>query len=106
MVFIAKIINILYTKISRLNLAKHKIKFYNGGYFMKTNNRKVFQAIQFAVFLGVSIFLFFRKVDGSGAENTSDVKWISFAVWLGFYLFALALEYGIRFLAAIIKNRK
>ncbi|MCD7873214.1 MAG: DUF3923 family protein [Clostridiales bacterium] len=71
---------------------------------MKINNRKVFQAIQFAVFLGVSIFLFFRKVNGSGAENTSDVKLISFAVWLGFYLFALALEYGIRFLAAIIKK--
>ena len=53
---------------------------------------------------GVSIFLFVRQVDGSGAENTLDVKLISFAVWLGFYLCLLALEYGIRFLCVIRKK--
>lgn len=57
------------------------------------------------IVLAVSIFLFLRKADGSGAENTTDVKWISFAIWLGFYLFLLALEYGIRFLVTI-KNRR
>lgn len=71
---------------------------------MKNNKWKIFQAIQFILFLGVSIFLFFRKVDGSGAENTIEVKLISLAVWLGFYLFLLALEYGIRFLTTINKK--
>lgn len=58
----------------------------------------MFQVIQFILFLGISIFLFFRKVDGSGAENTVDVKLISLAVWLGFYLLVLASEYGVCFL--------
>ena len=56
------------------------------------------------MFLGISVFLFFRKVDGSGAENTADVKLISLAIWLGFYLFVLAIEYGIRFLTRIGKK--
>ena len=71
---------------------------------MKINKWRVFQVIQFVLFLAVSIFLFLRKVDGSGAENTTEVKWISFAIWLGFYLFVLALEYGIRFLTVIKKR--
>ncbi len=73
---------------------------------MKINKWKVFQTIQLLVFIGVSIFLFARSVDGSGATNTWNVKLISFAVWLGFYLFVLALEYGIRFLTVIKKNRR
>ena len=72
---------------------------------MKINKWKVFQIIQFVLFLGVSIVLFLRKFDGSGAENTTEVKWISFAIWLGFYLFLLALEYGIQFLIALKKRR-
>lgn len=71
---------------------------------LKTNGFKVFQIIQFILFLAVSVFLFVRPVDGSGAENTIEVKLISFAVWLGFYLFLLALEYGIRFLCVIRKK--
>ena len=71
---------------------------------MKNNKWRIFQVVQFILFLGVSIILFFRKVDGSGAENTTEVKWISFAIWLGFYLFVLALEYGIRFLTVIKKR--
>ena len=58
---------------------------------MKNNKCRIFQVIQLILFLGVSIFLFFRKVDGSGAENTADVKLISLAIWLGFYL--LNMEY-------------
>lgn len=58
---------------------------------------KILQIIQFIIFSGVSIILFVRKVDGTGAENTVDVKLISFVVWLGFYIFVLALEYVIRF---------
>ena len=71
---------------------------------MKNNKWRIFQVIQFILFLGVSVFLFFRKVDGSGAENTADVKLISLAIWIGFYLFVLAIEYVIRFLAKIGKK--
>ena len=58
---------------------------------MKNNKWRIFQVIQLILFLGISVFLFFRKVDGSGAENTADVKLISLAIWLGFYLFVLAI---------------
>ena len=71
---------------------------------MKYNKWKTFQVIQFLLFLSISVFLFFRKFDGSGAENTIDVKLISLAIRLGFYLFLLALEYGIRFLTMIGKK--
>ena len=73
---------------------------------LKTNGFKVFQIIQFILFLAVSVFLFVRQVDGSGAENTAEVKMISFSIWLGFYLFLLALEYGIRFLMVVVKKEK
>ena len=71
---------------------------------MKNNKWRIFQVIQLIFFLGISVFLFFRKVDGSGAENTADVKLISLAIWLGFYLFVLAIEYGVRFLTRIGKK--
>ena len=71
---------------------------------MKSNKWRIFQVIQLILFLGISVFLFFRKVDGSGAENTADVKLISLAIWLGFYLFILAIEYGIRFLTKVGKK--
>ena len=65
---------------------------------MKNNKWRIFQVIQLILFLGISVFLFFRKFNGSGAENTADVKLISLAIWLGFYLLVLAIEYGVRFL--------
>ena len=65
---------------------------------------RVFQIIQFVIFLFISIWLIVRNVDGSGAENTFDVKIISLSVWLGFYLFLLAIEFGIRFLFVIRKK--
>ena len=68
---------------------------------MKNNKWRTLQAVQLILFLGISVFLFLRKVDGSGAENTADVKLISLAVWLVFYLFVLAVEYGVRFLTRI-----
>ena len=71
---------------------------------MKNNKWRMFQVIQFILFLVISVFLFFRKVDGSGAENTADVKLISLAIWLGFYLFVLAIEYGVCFLTRIGKK--
>lgn len=71
---------------------------------MKNNKWRMFQIIQLILFFGISVFLFFRKVDGSGAENTADVKLISLAIWLGFYLFVLAIEYGVRFLTRIGKK--
>ncbi len=71
---------------------------------MKNNKWRIFQVIQLIFFLGISVFLFFRKFDGSGAENTAEVKLISLAIWLGFYLFVLAIEYGVRFLTRIGKK--
>ena len=71
---------------------------------MKNNSWRISQVIQLVIFFGISVFLFFRKVDGSGAVNTAEVKLISLAIWLGFYLFVLALEYGIRFLTRIGKK--
>ena len=71
---------------------------------MKNNKWRTFQVIQLILFLGVSAFLFLRKVDGSGAENTAEVKLVSIAIWLGFYLFVLAIEYGVRFLTRIGKK--
>ena len=71
---------------------------------MKNNKWRIFQVIQLILFLGISVFLFFRKVDGSGAENTADVKLISLDIWLGFYLFILAIEFGVRFLTRIGKK--
>lgn len=71
---------------------------------MKNNKRRIFQVIQLILFLGMSVFLFFRKFDGSGAENTADVKLISLTIWLGFYLLVLAIEYGVRFLTRIGKK--
>lgn len=71
---------------------------------MKINKWRIFQVVQFALFLAVSVFLFLRKFDGTGLENTTEVKWISFAIWLGFYLFILILEYGVRFLIAILNR--
>ena len=71
---------------------------------MKNNSWRISQVIQLVIFFGISVFLFFRKVDGSGAVNTAEVKLISLAIWLGFYLFVLALEYGVRFLTRIGKK--
>ena len=82
------------------------INIYERSERVKVTGGKVFQIIQFIIFAGVSIFLFVRQVDGSSAENTMNVKLISFAVWLGFYLFLSALEYGIRFLTVIRKKNR
>ncbi|HCF65486.1 MAG TPA: DUF3923 family protein [Clostridiaceae bacterium] len=71
---------------------------------MKNNKRRIFQVIQLILFLGMSVFLFFRKFDGSGAENTAEIKLISLAIWLGFYLFILAIEFVVRFLTRIGKK--
>ena len=71
---------------------------------MKNNKRRIFQVIQLILFLDMSVFLFFRKFDGSGAENTAEIKLISLAIWLGFYLFILAIEFVVRFLTRIGKK--
>ena len=71
---------------------------------MKNNKRRIFQVIQLILFLGMSVFLFFRKFDGSGAENTAEIKLISLAIWLGFYLFILAIEFVVRCLTRIGKK--
>ena len=67
--------------------------------------KKTIMAFVVSIFLGMSVFLFFRKFDGSGAENTADVKLITLAIWLGFYLFILAIEFVVRFLTRIGKKQ-
>ncbi len=62
---------------------------------MNISKWKIFQFIQFILFIGVSIFLFVRNVDGSGTVNTLNVKLISFGVWFVFYILVLAIEFGI-----------
>ena len=56
-----------------------------------------FQIIQFIFFLGVSIFLFTRTIDGHGAIQTLEAKLISFAVWGITYLVIMAIEWIIYF---------
>lgn len=65
---------------------------------------KIFQIIQFIVFLCVSVFLFTRTVDGHGAVQTLDTKLISFAVWAIFYLGVLVIEWLIYFIVRRTKN--
>ena len=56
---------------------------------------RIFQIIQFILFLCISVFLFIRKVDGHGTVQTLGVKLISFSVWALFYLGILAIEWLI-----------
>ena len=50
------------------------IKIYERSERVKVSGWKIFQIIQFIIFAGVSIFLFVRQVDGSGAENTQQLN--------------------------------
>ena len=65
---------------------------------MKHRGWLIFQIIQFVFFLGFSIFLFTRTIDGHGAVQTLEVKLISFAVWAVFFLAILAIEWIIFFI--------
>ncbi|MGE4656380.1 DUF3923 family protein [Bifidobacterium longum subsp. suis] len=56
---------------------------------------RIFQIIQFILFLCISVFLFIRTVDGHGTVQTLEVKLISFSVWALFYLGILAIEWLI-----------
>lgn len=60
---------------------------------MKSAGWRTFQIVQFVVFLGMSIFLFTRAVDGHGTVQTTEIKLISFGVWALFYLGLLAIEW-------------
>lgn len=62
---------------------------------MKGKGWRAFQIAQLVVFLGFSVFLFTRTVDGHGTVQTMDVKLISFAVWGIFYLGVLAIGWLI-----------
>lgn len=65
---------------------------------MKNKGWRTFQIIQLMLFLCFSVFLFRRTVDGHGTVQTLEVKLISFAVWVLFYLGILAIEWLIYFL--------
>ena len=62
---------------------------------MKRTGWKTFQIVQLIAFLGMSVFLFTRTVDGHGAVQTTEVKLISFGIWALFYLGLLAAEWLI-----------
>lgn len=64
---------------------------------MRNNNWKTIQIIQLVIFLAVSIFIFVRGVDGSGAVQTPTIKLICFAIWAIFYLIVLIVEGFIYF---------
>lgn len=70
---------------------------------MRNKGWIIFQVIQLLLFIGVSIFLFTRTVDGHGAIQTLEAKLISFAVWGIFFLVILAVEWIIFF---ITRRRK
>ena len=65
---------------------------------MKDKSWRIFQIIQFILFLCFSAFLFARTVDGHGTVQTVEVKLISFAVLAVFYLGVLAIEWLIYFI--------
>ena len=71
---------------------------------MVSKSWKIFQIIQFILFLCVSVFLFTRTADGHGAIQTLEVKLISVAIWGIFYLGVLALEWLIYFIARRCKH--
>lgn len=71
---------------------------------MKNKSWKVFQLIQLAVFAGLSIFLFVRTLDGTGAVETPQAKLIGFVAWTAFYLALLIIEWGIYFLVKWIRR--
>ncbi|MFQ7111977.1 MAG: DUF3923 family protein [Anaerovoracaceae bacterium] len=71
---------------------------------MRNKGWVIFQIIQLLLFLGVSIFLFTRTVDGHGAIQTLEAKLISFAVWGIFFLVILAVEWIIFFIARRTKR--
>ena len=58
----------------------------------------ILQVLQLMIFAGVSIFLFVRTVDGSGAVQTPAIRLTCFLVWTAFYLGLLAIEWGIHLL--------
>lgn len=71
---------------------------------MRNKGWIIFQVIQLLLFIGVSIFLFTRTVDGHGAIQTLEAKLISFAVWGIFFLVILAVEWIIFFIARRTKR--
>lgn len=62
---------------------------------MKNTGWRTLQIVQLIVFLGMSVFLFIRTVDGHGTVQTTEVKLLSFGIWSLFYLGILAVEWLI-----------
>lgn len=58
---------------------------------------RLINIILFLVFVAVSIYLFIRPVDGSGAAQSSSLKLVTFIVWLVFYLLILICQ-GVYYL--------
>lgn len=71
---------------------------------MKKKSWKIFQIIQLIIFLGLSIFIFVRTVDGTGAIETPQAKLIGLVSWTAFYLAVLVIEWGIYLLIRWVKR--
>lgn len=65
---------------------------------------KIFQLVQLLVFAGMTIFLLVRPVDGMGAVQTVEIRLLNVGIWAGYYLAALAVEWGIY--ALLHRNRR
>lgn len=62
------------------------------------------QIVQLILFICFSVFLFTGTVDGHGAVQTTEIKFISFTVWGIFYLGVLAVEWLIYFFVRHFKR--
>lgn len=71
---------------------------------MKNKGWILFNGIQFLLFLGFAIFFLLRRVDGHGAIQTFEAKWMSLIVWLLFYFGLLLIEWGMYWIIQHIKR--
>lgn len=52
----------------------------------------VINAVEFISFIGLTIFLWTRNVDASGAIQTTELKWINIAILAIAFLFPLIIQ--------------
>lgn len=53
---------------------------------------KIVTAIEAILFIVGALFLWFRKVDGSGVANTTPNKLVSIGLWAVIFLFLFAVQ--------------
>ncbi|HCX2181893.1 TPA: DUF3923 family protein [Staphylococcus aureus] len=62
--------------------------------------------IELFSFIGFSIFIWLRKVDASGAIQTTELKWINIAVLAAFYLLPFIIQIIWLIVNLIFKNKQ